>query len=167
MIAQGGRSKNDPFRVLVVDDARHRDVARSMLEKMPGLVVVAEASDGAEAMPQLRFFYPHDVRGIVAAAGEYTALRDIEGCAGAPGPTQPEHIELGPISWRFSTRVRRSFRASLNGSDFLRETLITPKVVLCCYVPEAGRAHGCLFRSLALIRSQSFHLAAEHVLSCW
>ena len=40
-----------PFRVLVVDDVQAwRDVARSMLEKMPGLVVVAEASDGAEAV---------------------------------------------------------------------------------------------------------------------
>lgn len=39
------------FRVLVVDDFQAwRDFARSILEKMPSLLVVAEASDGAEAV---------------------------------------------------------------------------------------------------------------------
>ena len=39
------------FRVLVVDDLQvWRDFARSILEKMPSLLVVAEASDGAEAV---------------------------------------------------------------------------------------------------------------------
>lgn len=46
-------------RVLVVDDFRAwRDFARSTLEKVPGLLIVAEASDGVEAVEKANEHQP-------------------------------------------------------------------------------------------------------------
>jgi len=46
-------------RVLVVDDFRAwRDFARSTLEKVPGLLIVAEASDGMEAVEKANEHQP-------------------------------------------------------------------------------------------------------------
>jgi len=47
------------FRVLVVDDFREwRDYARCLLEKVPDLVIVAEASDGLEAVQKAEEHQP-------------------------------------------------------------------------------------------------------------
>ncbi len=151
MIAGGAEADSGPTRCLIADDqAMVREGFAAVLAAQPGLVVVGQAADGAEAVEQTRQLRPDivlmDVR--MPVMDGLAATRQILGAGGgartststaagsAPGPRLPRVLML--TTFDLDDYVYEALRAGASG--FLLKDAPAAELIRAVRVVAAGDA---------------------------
>src|SRR5262252_7325889 len=137
MTANGAAGGGGTTRCLIVDDqAMVREGFAAVLAAQPGLLVVGQAADGADAVRQARHLRPDvvlmDVR--MPVMDGLQAARQI--LSGAPGPARPRVLML--TTFDLDDYVYEALRAGASG--FLLKDATAAELVHAVRVVAAGDA---------------------------